>query len=339
MQGVQVLLCSPFADHSNSPHYWFNIARETIAVKTFHTEHGMTRLGVSVSIGVVLLLSFVVAFLWRNADPQWVQGAFARSMKKLQLLQAMSRELLASAEAEKSAVMADTDEASQTLAEQSRQASHNVETARRELEPLLGGNRWEAHLFQEFSRCWDKLQAIDREVLSLAVQNTNLKALRLSFGPAAEAIRRMEDALTHLMDVVSSSPDAVGLTRLAAQAIIDALNIYTLQAPHIAESTGTRMEEMEAVMHSLDAQVTNAFQSLQARVGEPGQPFLDAAWAAYKDFQNINADIIDLSRQNSNLRSFALSLEQKRKMTAQCQEVLVALQETVRESMAYKATK
>jgi hypothetical protein len=251
----------------------------------------------------------------------------------------MSRELLASAEAEKSAVMADTDEASQSLAEQSRQAAHNVETARRALEPLLGGHRREAQLFQEFSRCWDKLQEIDREVLSLAVQNTNLKALQLSFGPAAEALRHMEEALTHLMDIVASSPDAVGLTRLAAQAIIGALNMYTLQAPHIAESTATRMEELEAAMASLNAQVTEALQSLQARVDEPGQPFLAAAWAAYKDFQTINAAIIALSRQNSNLRSFALSLEQKRKMTAQCQDVLVALQETVRESMAYKATK
>jgi hypothetical protein len=55
--------------------------------------------------------------------------------------------------------------------------------------------------------------------------------------------------------------------------------------------------------------------------------------------QTINAEIVELSRQNSNIRSFALSLGQKRKMTAQCQDVLAALQETVRESMAYKATK
>src|SRR4029450_4084221 len=114
-----------------------------------------------------------------------------------------------------------------------------------------------------FSRCWDKLQEIDREVLSLAVQNTNLKAFRLSFVPAAEAMRSMQEALNHLMDVVSASPDAVPITRLAAQGVIGARDIYTLQAPHIAESTETRMDAMEAVMHSLDTQVTDALQSLQ----------------------------------------------------------------------------
>jgi hypothetical protein len=99
------------------------------------------------------------------------------------------------------------------------------------------------------------------------------------------------------------------------------------------------MDKMEADMHSLDAQVTEALNSLQALVDEPGKPFLDAAWAAYQDFQQLNAEIVDLSRQNTNLRSFAISLGQKRKTTAQCQEVLVALQETVQQSMASKATR
>ena len=308
-------------------------------MRTLHANRGMTSRQVGVAIVLVLLLSSIVIFLLRHEDANWLQSAFERSVQRLQLIQAMSRDLLAAAEAEKSAVMADTDEASQAFAEQSLQASHNVEKTRRELEPLLGGNRQEAHLFREFSHCWEKLQDIDREVLSLAVQNTNLKALRLSFIPAAEATRSMEEALNHLMDVVSSSPDAVQLIRLAAKAVMGALNIYMLQAPHIAESTVTRMDEMEAVMKSLDAQVTDALQSLQALVDEPGRPFLEAAWAAYKDFQNINAAIVDLSRQNSNIRSYALSLGQKRKTTAQCQDVLAALQETVQQSMTYKATK
>ena len=198
----------------------------------------------------------------------------------------MSRDLLAAAEAEKSAVMAETDEASQAFAEQSIQASQNVEKARRELEPLLDGKRQEAHLFQEFSHCWDKLQEIDREVLALAVQNTNLKALRLSFVPAAEAMRSMEEALNHLMDAASASPDAVHITRLAAKAVMGALNMYTLQAPHIAESTVTRMDEMEAVMQSLDAQVTDALQSLQGWWTSPASPFSRRHGPRTRTFKN-----------------------------------------------------
>jgi len=300
---------------------------------------GIASRQVGVAIALVLLLSFLVAFLLRHEDANWLQSAYERKVQKFHIIQTMSRDLLASAEAEKSAVMAETDEASASFAEQSVQASQNVEKARRVLEPLLGENRQEAQLFREFSSCWEKLQEIDREVLSLAVQNTNLKALRLSFVPAAEAMRRMEHACNWLMEVSSASPDAVHITRLAAQAAMGALNLYTLQAPHIAESTATRMDEMEAVMQRHAAQVTAALQSLHALVGEPGQPFLAAAWAAYQDFQNIHAEIIELSRQNSNIRSAALSLGQKRKTIAQCQDVLATLQEKVQESMAYKATR
>jgi len=306
---------------------------------TWPTNKGITRVQVGVAIALILLLSFLVLFLMRHEDANWFQSAFERSAQKLQLIQTLSRDLLAAAEAEKSAVMADTDEASQSLAEQSIQASQNAEKVRRELAPLLAGKSQEVHLFQEFSSCWEKLQEIDREVLSLAVQNTNLKALRLSFVPAAEALRSMQEALNHLMDVAATSPHAVPIIRLAAKAITGALNVYMLQAPHIAESTVARMDEMEAVMQSLDAQVTDALQNLQALVDEPGKPFFEAAWASYKHFQNINAEIVDLSRQNSNVRSLTLSLGQKRKTTAECQDRLEALQETVQKSMAYKATK
>jgi hypothetical protein len=305
----------------------------------FHSHTGITSIQAGATIALALLLPVIVAFLLRGVDVNWFQSAFERSVKKLHMIQTMSRDLLASAEAEKRAVMAETDEASHAFAEQSVQAAQNVEKVRRTLEPLLEGNPQEAHLFREFSRSWEILQAIDREVLSLAVQNTNLKALRLSFVPSPEAIGRMVKALNHLMDRVSSSPNAVGITRRASQAIIGAFHIYALQGPHIAESTAAQMDKIEAEMKNHDAQVTDALHNLEVQVDASSKPLLHTAWASYKDFQKINAEIVDLSRQNSNIRSFALSLGQKRKMTAQCQDVLAALQETVQQSMAYKATK
>jgi hypothetical protein len=308
-------------------------------MRPFHSDKGVPSLQVGIASALALALFFIVAFFLRRGDVNWLQSTFERSVQKLQLIQTMSRDLLASAEAEKRAVMAETDEASHAFAEQSTQAAQNVEKARRTLDPLLGGNPQEAHLFREFNRCWERLQAIDREVLSLAVQNTNLKALRLSLVPSAEALGRLENALNQLMDRASSSHNAVGITRHASQAVIDAFHIYALQAPHIVESTAVRMDEIETAMKHHDAQVIDALHNLEVQVDASSQPFLHTAWASYRDFQKINAEILDLSRQNSNIRSYALSLGQKRKMTAQCQNVLAALQETVQQSMAYKATR
>jgi hypothetical protein len=52
----------------------------------------------------------------------------------------------------------------------------------------------------------------------------------------------------------------------------------------------------------------------------------------------VTAEVIKLSRQNSNIKSLELSLGKKRKLTAQCDEILAALQETV-QRRTFKATR
>jgi hypothetical protein len=82
----------------------------------------------------------------------------------------------------------------------------------------------------------------------------------------------------------------------------------------------------------------DALNRLQALVDQASRPFVDEAKASYLDFREINAEIIELSRRNSNVRSFAVSLGQKRKVTAECQENLAALQAAV-QSTEFKATR
>jgi hypothetical protein len=100
------------------------------------------------------------------------------------------------------------------------------------------------------------------------VQNTNLKALRLSFIPAHEAMRDMATALHRLTNSSSSSSEALQISTLASQAVIDAYRIYTLQAPHIAETSDAAMDKMEAAMKGLDQQVNEALNNLRALVGK-----------------------------------------------------------------------
>ena len=54
---------------------------------------------------------------------------------------------------------------------------------------------------------------------------------------------------------------------------------------------------------------------------------------------SLNRDIIQQSRTNSDVRSFASSLGQKRMAMASCLERLDALEKTVRDNAAYKATR
>jgi hypothetical protein len=268
------------------------------------------------------------------------EDVFENVLRKNQLVSMMRINVHASVEAEKSAVLADTDEASQGFADHAAQASAAVEEARREIGQLIeaGGVAKEIELLREFNGCWERFQEIDRTLLPLAVQNTNLKAFSLSFGPASEAIRRMELAIAGLIDSNLSSAEASQLVKLSFEALTAAVKIHASQAPHIAEISDAKMDQIEAAMREYDQVVNDSLNTLGALIDATGKPSLDAARAAYEDFKRINSEVIKLSRENSNVRSLALSLGQKRKVTAQCEEILGALYDTV-QSTRFKATK
>lgn len=65
--------------------------------------------------------------------------------------------------------------------------------------------------------------------------------------------------------------------------------------------------------------------------GEPADPDVQAATAAYERFEQTRADILRLSRENTNVRSMELSLNQKRKVMALCEEALDALKQAIQE--------
>jgi len=52
----------------------------------------------------------------------------------------------------------------------------------------------------------------------------------------------------------------------------------------------------------------------------------------------VTAEVMQLSRKNSNVKSMELSFGRKRRIAAQCDAVLAALQETAH-NKTYKATK
>jgi len=173
--------------------------------------------------GVIVLAAAaviaVVVFISRlpRMSPH-LEEVFTKTLRKSQLVSSMRINLHASVEAEKSAVLAETDEASQQFADQAGQAATDVEQARREIEQLIETEKIprEMDLLREFNTCWDRFQEIDRTLLPLAVQNTNLKATRLSFGPAGEAVSRFEKALNSLTsnNPTSQAADRVGATMM-----------------------------------------------------------------------------------------------------------------------------
>ena len=120
---------------------------------------------------------------------------------KADLLSTIRIHLLEASEAEKNAVMALTDEASEAYAGQARQAADAVENSRKDIEALIkeGESQRETELLTEFNACWIEYKKLDETILNLAIQNTNLKAQQISTTQCAQEIRNLETSLNRLI--------------------------------------------------------------------------------------------------------------------------------------------
>ena len=132
-------------------------------------------------------------------------GCTTRPLEQLPEARRVSEDLLVqftkAADASNRAVMADTDEASERFAREAEQMVDTVQKDADALKPLLQDLDYaeEARLLEEFGRRFAEYRALDRTILELAVENTNLKAQRLSFGPAQEAADAFRTALEALV--------------------------------------------------------------------------------------------------------------------------------------------
>jgi hypothetical protein len=289
---------------------------------------------VLIAAGTIVWVAILLVVLRFHQEAN-TAAQLAFKAQRVELVSQMRLDLASASEAEKSAVMATTDQASQAFADQARAATAAVDRGRGELEELLQthGKKNEEELLAGFSQAFVEFQRIGEDLLGMAVQNTNLKAYSLAFGPAAEALDEVDAALSRIVaqNVNSGSPDAKQVIQLADDARIRALHIQTLLAPHIAEESGRKMDELEALMAKDDAEVHKDLAGLAGLLKPTGSPDLEIASSRYAQFSEIRTQIIQLSRENTNVRSLVISLNQERKVMLRCQDALGALEQAIRQ--------
>jgi len=282
------------------------------------------------SVGAVILLVVMLAVLHYKTD-QSPAGQIALKAQKADMAAQMSLNLALASEAEKSAVLAVTEQDSQNFAGQARAATAAVEREGKELGELLAGSgtSGEKDLFAQFSKAFADFKSINNDLLALAVKNTNVKAYSLAFGPAADAVKEIDNSLSRIAAKSAGSTEAKNITPLVFGAQAGVLRIQTMLAPHIAEENDKKMDELEAQMAREDAIVRKDLDNLAASQKLRGDPDLQIAAADYAKFSDIRKRILALSRENTNVRALSISLGQKRKVSLQCQDILSALKQAI----------
>ncbi len=269
-------------------------------------------------------LLFVVAL--GAACPRRPAPAFIHLAEARRLTAEIRGELSRASDASDRAVLADTDQQSAAFARAAQQATGRVTALLPELAGHLAAlEPADAELLAQFQERFQAYETLDRRILSLAVENTNLKAQHLAFGP----VRQAADAFCAALDRAAETAPAAGRAHardLAARAELAVREIQVLQAPHIAEPDDAQMDRLEREMAGRAAAARAAPDGLAPLVGAAGRPDLDRARAALDQFDTLSRQLIGLSRRNSNVRSLELALREKPALTAACDERLAALQ-------------
>ncbi len=261
-------------------------------------------------------------------------------LRKLEILATMRIQLLEAVEAEKNAVLAITDEASEAFAARARQANGRVENSRKEIESIIYQDKdtTEMDLINEFNACWLQFTELDRRILELATQNTNLKAQNISATQCAQEMDLFEASLNRLIQRNTNDAQSNEVVVSSYKALTATLDIFVLHKPHIEEADDQRMDKIEGRMKSYEESARKALETLRRIANLRGKEDLKNAESAFERFMSLTGEVIRLSRMNTNIKSAELSLGKKRLISSQCQEILAALQETV-QAQRFKATR
>ena len=164
-------------------------------------------------------------------------AVLTRQMEARQLASDLQVQFTQAADASNRAVMVETDDAAAAAAREAQGAAEEAQRSAGMLRSTLQsmGYSEELALLDAFEAKFAEYRKLDAEILSLAVENTNLKAQRLSFGPASEAANAFRTAI-EVATRTARPAEAPRAEALAARAIAAVLQIQVLQAPHIAES-------------------------------------------------------------------------------------------------------
>lgn len=275
------------------------------------------------ALALIVILLTAAACHWNTA--------LERVLEARRLAGDLQVQFLKASDAGNRAVMADTDETSVAFAREAQQATEAAQKDADTLALLLPGLGFarEASFLDDFRTKFAEYRALDRSILDLAVENTNLKAQRLSFTSAQQAADALRDSLDTIGRWESSRPTIWQIKALAGTALASAREVQVLEGPHIAEADDAAMTRLEKRMEAAEATARKALEALAGLVQPASRPQLAAADTALGRLIEVNAEIVRLSRRNSNVRSLALSLNQKRTITAACEAALHALQDAL----------
>ncbi len=274
------------------------------------------------AVVVVICAAFITLSIRSFHD----RGLEAEKPRRLDMVHTMRLALLDASQSQDSAVIAQDASVVEAAIQRGEASLTRFESAIQKLKQSVGDDFTTDRLpdielrFAEFKTIYD-------QIAKLIAQNTNRKAYALATGRFLEVLNESDALLASLIDR-SRSDGSLQLQREPAYEIrLSLLRIQTALIPHIFESSDTIMDKLELQIDAQEALIDKNLQALTA--ADVGDSDVTALTNKLTELQKLQLQIVGLSRENSNVRSEALSVRQRRDAFLSCESALVELEKQI----------
>lgn len=285
-------------------------------------------IGVTVTLCVIITALAVVV----SRDDRDPYAQVQMRTKRIAIVNDMRFALAAASEEQNCAVMSVNEQASKTFIERAAAELDSFKRSRLELDKVIPNriDENEVKLLTQVDAAFEEYQSISEQLSTLALNSSNRKAYALAFGPANELVQAFDRECERIvaMQEGSQSNESGETRRILQNLRLSTMRIQVRLMPHIAEPNDQKMDEFERLIAAEDRGIEEGLAELRRLVNPPDE--IAMIQSLYEQFKGVEEKIIRLSRENSNIRSVDLALNEKRRSMFACEEALASLERTIR---------
>ena len=250
--------------------------------------------------------------------------------EQLALLHYLRFSLASSSEAISNAVLSKSDASAQQYGQLALQRIEEFKSTRQQLGKETQGAA-ELQLLQEVDVAFAKFESVCKRLIQSANQNSNRKAYALAIGRGSELVKGMDLELAKLLE--ENGDDSVASLHARGTDVCEArlalLRIQSIVIRHIFEATDEVMDVLETEMKTEFNHITSSLSSSRwIPTGEEAQT-IAGIQTRLKELESIISEIVNLSRQNSNVHAEDLAMSARLEATLDCETRLNALEQSL----------
>lgn len=257
------------------------------------------------------------------------------SATKVDLSGKMNQDLLAILGAEKSIILATTDEEMNKYADIIQTTSQELEKKLSKLETIVGES--EKVQLEQFNQIYEDYLKVDKEVMNLTRLNTDTKALELSLNETKKAFNSADEVIAAIVEKNNQAlKKAQNLTdlkkiaermRISARINNDLVEIQREEKNIILAKTPELMEGFVKDSADFQKNLEDRLKSLDRLETEAGKIELANFKSHYEDYIRLHEKVRQLAVQNSNEKAFELASGKGQQLADQAEIMLKGLVE------------